>query len=38
MAQYAVATKNKGMYDYVAALANAEGITLPKYAEEKAAK
>ena len=31
MAQYAIATNNKGMYDYVQALANTEQLALPEF-------
>lgn len=42
MAQYAIATLNKGMYDFVVSIANTENLAMPPYPantdEEKAAK
>jgi len=35
MAEFAKATKNKGMYDYAKSLASAENLVLPPYYEDK---
>ena len=38
MAEYALLAESKVMYDYVAKMANAEGVVLKSYAEAKAEK
>ena len=35
MAQFAIVTRNKGMYDYIAALASTESLAMPKYPEDE---
>ena len=35
MAEFARATKNKGMYDYAKALAQAENLTLSPYPDDE---